>query len=39
MHFKSLLHVRDHAKVVGTAHHLLEYIAIHTNMHTGRLSS
>jgi hypothetical protein len=35
MHFKSLLHVRDHAKVVGTAHHLLEYIAQHTNMHTG----
>ena len=35
MHFKSLLHVRDHAKVRGTAHHLLEHIAIHTNMHTG----
>ena len=34
MHFKSLLHVRDHAKVRGTAHHLLEYIAMHTNMHT-----
>jgi hypothetical protein len=27
MHFKSLLHVRDHTKVVGTAHHLLEFIA------------
>jgi hypothetical protein len=35
MHFKSLLHVRDHAKVVGTAHHLLEYIALHVNRHTG----
>jgi hypothetical protein len=35
VHFKSLLHVRDHAKVQGTAHHLLEHIAIHTNMHTG----
>lgn len=35
MHFKSLLHVRDHAKVRGTAHHLLEFIALHTNMHTG----
>ena len=35
MHFKSLLHVRDHAKVRGTAHHLLEYIALHVNMHTG----
>src|SRR4051812_42651303 len=35
MHFKSLLHVRDHAKVQGTAHHLLEYIALHVNMHTG----
>jgi hypothetical protein len=35
MHFKSLLHVRDHTKVVGTPHHLLEYIAQHVNMHTG----
>jgi hypothetical protein len=35
MHFKSLLHVRDHAKVRGTAHHLLDYIALHVNMHTG----
>jgi hypothetical protein len=35
MHFKSLLHVRDHAKVRGRAHHLLEYIAQHVNMHTG----
>jgi hypothetical protein len=35
MHFNSLLHVRDHAKVRGTAHHLLEYIALHINMHTG----
>lgn len=35
MHFKSLLHVRDHAKVQGTAHHLLEHIAMHVNMHTG----
>lgn len=35
MHFKSLLHVRDHAKVRGRAHHLLEYIAQHVNRHTG----
>ena len=35
LHFKSLLHVRDHAKVRGTAHHLLEYIALHVNRHTG----
>jgi hypothetical protein len=35
MHFNSLLHVRDHAKVRGTAHHLLEYIALHVNRHTG----
>jgi hypothetical protein len=35
MHFNSLLHVRDHAKVQGTAHHLLEYIALHVNRHTG----
>jgi hypothetical protein len=35
MHFKSLLHVRDHAKVRGPAHHLLEYIALHVNRHTG----
>ena len=35
MHFKSLLHVRDHAKVRGRAHHLLSYIAQHVNMHTG----
>ena len=35
MHFKSLLHVRDHAKVRGRAHHLLEYIAQHVNMHSG----
>jgi hypothetical protein len=32
MHFKSLLHVRDHAKVRGRAHHLLSYIAQHVNM-------
>ncbi len=35
MHYKSLLHVRDHSKAVGRAHHLLEYIAQHVNMHTG----
>jgi hypothetical protein len=35
MHFKSLLHVRDHAKVRGRAHHLLSYIAQHVNIHTG----
>jgi hypothetical protein len=34
MHFNSLLHVRDHAKVRGTAHHLLAYIALHVNRHT-----
>jgi hypothetical protein len=34
MHFKSLLHVRDHSKAKGRAHHLLEYIAQHVNMHT-----
>ena len=35
MHFKSLLHVRDHVKVQGRAYNLLIYIALHTNMHTG----
>jgi hypothetical protein len=35
MHFKSLLHVRDHSKAKGRAHHLLEHIAQHVNMHTG----
>jgi hypothetical protein len=35
MHFKSLLHVRDHSKAKGRAHHLLEYLAQHVNMHTG----
>jgi hypothetical protein len=35
MHFKSLLHVRDHSKAKGTAHHLLEHISQHVNMHTG----
>jgi hypothetical protein len=35
MHVNSLLHVRDYAKVQGTAHHLLAYIALHVNMHTG----
>jgi hypothetical protein len=35
MHFKSLLHVRDHSKATGTAHHLLSTIANHVNMHTG----
>jgi hypothetical protein len=35
MHFKSLLHVRDHSKAKGRAHHLLEYIAQHVNRHTG----
>jgi hypothetical protein len=35
MHFKSLLHVRDHSKAKGRAHHLLSYIAQHVNMHTG----
>jgi hypothetical protein len=28
MHVNSLLHVRDHAKVQGTAHHLLAYIKL-----------
>jgi hypothetical protein len=35
MHFKSQLHVRDHSKAKGRAHHLLEHIAQHVNMHTG----
>jgi hypothetical protein len=35
MHFKSILHVRDHSKATGTAHHLLSTIAHHVNMHTG----
>ena len=35
MHVNSLLHVRDHAKVRGTADHLLAYIALHVNRHTG----
>jgi hypothetical protein len=35
MHFKSLLHVRDHSKARGRAHHLLSYIAQHVNRHTG----
>jgi hypothetical protein len=35
MHFNSLLHVRDHAKVVGTARQLLQDIALHVNRHTG----
>jgi hypothetical protein len=35
MHFKSLLHVRDHSKATGRTHHLLEHIAQHVNMHTG----
>jgi hypothetical protein len=35
MHFPSLLHVRDHSKVVGRAAHVLEFIAQHINYHTG----
>ncbi len=35
MHFKSILHVRDHSKATGTSHHLLSTIANHVNMHTG----
>jgi hypothetical protein len=35
MHFKSLLHVRDHSKATGPAHHMLEYIAQHINAYTG----
>jgi len=35
MHFKSLLHVRDHVKVQGRAYDLLMSIALHINMHTG----
>jgi hypothetical protein len=34
MHFKSLLHVRDHSKARGRAHHLLQTIAQHVNLHT-----
>jgi hypothetical protein len=35
MHFKSQLHVRDHSKAKGRAHHLLQTIAQHVNRHTG----
>jgi hypothetical protein len=35
MHFKSILHVRDHSKATGTSHHLLQTIANHVNRHTG----
>jgi hypothetical protein len=35
MHIKSLLHVRDHSKATGPAHHMLEYIAQHVNAYTG----
>jgi hypothetical protein len=35
MHVKSLLHVRDHSKATGPAHHMLEYIALHVNAYTG----
>ena len=35
MHSKSLLHVRDHSKATGPAHHMLEYIAQHVNAYTG----
>ena len=35
MHFRSLLHVRDHSKATGRAHHLLQTIAQHVNRHTG----
>ena len=35
MRFETLRHVRDHAKAVGPAHHLLLVIATHVNYHTG----
>jgi hypothetical protein len=35
MHEPSLLHVRDHSKATGPAHHMLEYIAQHVNKYTG----
>src|SRR5262245_61068960 len=35
MHEPSLRHVRDHSKATGTAHHMLEYIALHVNAYTG----
>jgi hypothetical protein len=35
MHTKSLLHVRDHSKATGPAHHMIEYIAQHVNAYTG----
>jgi hypothetical protein len=35
MHINSLLHVRDHSKATGPAHHMLEYIAQHVNAYTG----
>ena len=35
MHFASLRHARDHAKVRGRAYNVLEHIALHINHHTG----
>jgi hypothetical protein len=35
MRFDTLRHVRDDAKAVGPAHHLLLVIATHVNYHTG----
>ena len=35
MHFASLLHARDHAKVCGRAYNVLEHIALHINRTTG----
>lgn len=35
MHLQSVLHVRDHSKATGPAHHLLEFISTHTNAYTG----
>jgi hypothetical protein len=35
MHFETLRHIRDHAKVVGTARQLLQEIGLHVNRHTG----
>jgi len=35
MHDQSILHVRDHSKAQGPAHHMLEFIATHVNEYTG----
>ena len=39
MHVESVVHVRDHSKATGPAHHMLEYITLHTNRYTGEALS